>query len=101
MATAVFGASLTLIAILVGVVGVLGGEVARMVSRGSPELVWRETWLLWGVVGLIGLNAWCATISLASLAKPQIPACLYIWPMYGQPTIIFAGALIWLIWIAT
>ena len=99
--TAIFAGSLTLIAILVGVVGILGGEIARMVSRGSPELVWRETWLLWGVVALIALNAWCAIISLVSLARPQTPACLYTWPMYGQPAIVFVGVLIWSIWMAT
>ncbi len=93
IAPAVFGASFTLIAILVGVAGILVGEIKQ--AGPLVELVTLEKALLWGVVTLVFLNAWCAFWSLRVIGGNDASQNLFIWPMLFQPWVISFFLLIW------
>ena len=95
VATAVFAASLTLLAILIGVVGVLGG-----VLGDSQIPSWTKSWelgLTWGAVILGAVNAWCAFWALARLNRKTARTDLFLFPMYVQPILVALGLLAWAI----
>ena len=89
----IFSASLTLMAILVGVAGILVGEIGRL--KGFPSFAAAERVLVWGVVALLFVNAWCAVWALLSLNGRNVPAGFFVIPMYFQPIVIALGVLIW------
>lgn len=93
VAPAILGASLTMVAILIGVAGILVGVIKQ--AGNLTELVRLERILLWGVVVLIGLNAWCVSWSVRAVTKNDVCHALFVAPMWIQTWVIFVGLLIW------
>lgn len=93
VAPATLGASLTMVAILIGVAGILVGVIKQ--AGNLTELVTLERFLLWGVVALVGLNAWCASWSVRAMTKNDVSHALFVAPMWIQTWVIFLGLLIW------
>lgn len=77
----VFTAALTLLAILIGVIGIFKVEIGQLEERGLSYLAAEQSYALYAATAFFIVSAWSAFFSFLAMSGAKIATWLHLFPL--------------------